>query len=582
MGKVSTQIDPANETSLAAKGCGSVVLLMFIVIGLTFAGFLVSDFLDKAAAYNWPPTPCDIVAAEATDEPPYELKVTFTYAVGDVRHTASETTGYSDYSKLQRRLHGFATGGAAACYVNPQDPAHAVLERPSLWFGLAVFLPLIFVAIGVGGMIALWRSGRRPASDPTRAITANTKSPKAAAGLALFFSIFFLAGVGFMMPFFVLPVLGILDARAWTATPCTIVHSEVQAHRDDDGTTYSVEMLYEYEFAGRTYRSNRYQFMTASTSGRDGKAEVVRDHAPGTTTTCYVNPDDPYEAVIHRGFVAGMLFGLIPLIFVAVGLIGMTYSIRSMRRTADRARSAVGERRDKRFDDRIVRDPDRRDASDDRSGPVTLKSTSHRWAALIGVTLFAAFWNGIVSVFLFEVVDQWSTGHSPWFETLFLTPFVLIGLGVLFGVLHTFLALFNPRPTLTLNQPSIPLGGTLDLQWRLAGSVRRINRFRITLIAREEATYRRGTDTVTDKQTFLEMQLVETDHPRDIADGAVSVTIPPQAMHSFEADHNKIVWQIEVRGTIRRWPDVSDDFPIRIDPAPAEDRAVAAMTPAAT
>ena len=37
-------------------------------------------------------------------------------------------------------------------------------------------------------------------------------------------------------------------------------------------------------------------------------------------------------------------------------------------------------------------------------------------------------------------------------------------------------------------------------------------------------------------------------------------------MHSFEADSNKIIWEIKVEGEIARWPDVSQNFPITVDP----------------
>jgi hypothetical protein len=41
-------------------------------------------------------------------------------------------------------------------------------------------------------------------------------------------------------------------------------------------------------------------------------------------------------------------------------------------------------------------------------------------------------------------------------------------------------------------------------------------------------------------------------------------------MHSFSATHNQIVWTLEVKGEIQRWPDVDDAFPITILPLPPE------------
>mgnify|MGYP001826188681 FL=1 len=41
-------------------------------------------------------------------------------------------------------------------------------------------------------------------------------------------------------------------------------------------------------------------------------------------------------------------------------------------------------------------------------------------------------------------------------------------------------------------------------------------------------------------------------------------------MHSFEADRNKIIWEIKVEGEIVRWPDIDQNFPITIRPISIE------------
>ena len=47
-------------------------------------------------------------------------------------------------------------------------------------------------------------------------------------------------------------VLNVLAARSWTPVPATVVASNVRSHHGD-GTTYSVNVLYAYEVAGRGY-----------------------------------------------------------------------------------------------------------------------------------------------------------------------------------------------------------------------------------------------------------------------------------------------------------------------------------------
>ena len=148
-------------------------------------------------------------------------------------------------------------------------------------------------------------------------------------GLALFFLVFFLVGAGTFYSFGIKPLAKTWTARQWVATPAVVVSSEVRTHSGDDGPTYSVNILYRYEVAGREYRSNRRAFISGSSSGYAGKARVVSQFPPGKQITCYVNPHDPVEAVLERGFTPGMALGIIPLVFLGVGAGGLTWVFRT-------------------------------------------------------------------------------------------------------------------------------------------------------------------------------------------------------------------------------------------------------------
>ena len=40
-------------------------------------------------------------------------------------------------------------------------------------------------------------------------------------------------------------------------------------------------------------------------------------------------------------------------------------------------------------------------------------------------------------------------------------------------------------------------------------------------------------------------------------------------MHSFEAANNKILWNLNLHGAIKSWPDVKESFKINVVPATA-------------
>ena len=121
--------------------------------------------------------------------------------------------------------------------------------------------------------------------------------------------------------FFYRPARRSRVAQSWRKTPCVIVSSAVVEDATESGV-YTIRMSYEYAFGGRIYSSSRYSFSVLATAGRRGKKRVVSRLAPGTITSCYVNPDDPQDAVIDRGLTWDMVFSAVfALIFFGVFLV---------------------------------------------------------------------------------------------------------------------------------------------------------------------------------------------------------------------------------------------------------------------
>jgi hypothetical protein len=327
-----------------------------------------------------------------------------------------------------------------------------------------------------------------------------------------------------------------------------VLRAEVRSHDSDDGTTYSVYILYEYEFEGQTYKSDRYRFMGGSSSGHRGKARVVKMYKSAADPVCYVNPDDPSEAVLKRGFDATLLLALLPLVFLLVGLGGIVGSLRKKKAK-------------KKDDLSVLRQAE--------GGPMVLRPRQSPAKKLIGLIIFAIVWNGGISVFLFHIIDGFRHGDPELFQAVFMVPFVLVGLLVIVLVVYQFLASFNPRPTLELSAATIPVGGSAELRWSFAGQTSRISEFTVTLRGIEQARYTRGTKTYTDRSTFYEMELYKTSSATEMRSGQVGFFLPQDTMHSFEASNNQILWNLDVHGDIKRWPDVRESFTIKVVPVPA-------------
>lgn len=560
------QLHGANRASgNSSLGCVGRLLFgglfggTFTVLGGVFFFMALGSGAEELEARSWTPTPCTILKSDIeSGNQAYRFAVQYSYVAGGTSRTGSTVyVGYDgggEYAEAQRLAHTYPASAERTCYVDPDDPSEAVLQRTFPWSLLTLPFPLFFVLIGLGVIYFAIRGGReRDESKASISERADSNEfPGGRFGMAGFFGIFLLAGLGFLIPFFLLPAYRVVTAGGWVETPCRVIESEVWSHSGDDSTTYSINILYEYEVDGRAYRSNTYGFMGGSSSGYNAKDKVVQAHPPGRETVCWVNPDDPYDAALNRDVGWEFLIGLVPMVFVLVGVIGI-YSSLFGNPFAGRSPGALS--------DRATMPLPRAPVGASSAGQVELKPESSRIGGCIGVAVFAAFWNGIISIFIYGALSEGS-----WFMGLFLIPFVLVGLGAIGGGIYTFLGLFNPEPKLILGTGHLPVGETTSLQYSLDGKVHVVKRLRILLEAREEVRYRRGTDTVTEESFFHREALLETTETSQMASGQVEVIIPFETMHSFESANNKIIWRVRIVGEIPRWPDINEAFDFTVLP----------------
>jgi len=383
---------------------------------------------------------------------------------------------------------------------------------------------------------------------------------KGAGCLYIFGGIFLLIGLGVMIAGIAWPAVNIVRAQSWVETPCTIISSTVETNSSSDGDTYRIAITYGYRFDGRSYTGDRYDFSVGSSSGYDGKQRIVSEYPPNSETVCYVNPNKPAESVIHRGFSLGYLwFGLFGAVFAVVGgglIGGAVYA----NRKADRADFKT---------DWLPNTSDTVPASGLGGGrEITLKPRTGPVGKLIGIVVFCAIWNGMLGFFIYEILIDGDLNAFSVVMGLFLIPFVLVGLFLIAAAVQQLLTLFNPRPVLTASTNTPRLGETVNLRWKTTGAVGAIQVLTVTLVGREVAVYQRGTDTITEREKFAELLIGTFTAPDRIRIGNTSFTIPAEAMHSFDAEHNKVEWFLEVKGEIKRWPDAQDEYPLIVLPTP--------------
>ncbi len=102
-------------------------------------------------------------------------------------------------------------------------------------------------------------------------------------------------------------------AKGWVETPATITRLDLEVDHDDDSTTYRVVCNYSYVYNGVTYQSDRVGLTGGSDNIGSWQQDTYnhlkqhQDAIESDPIVCWVNPDNPAEAVLDRTLRTGML-----------------------------------------------------------------------------------------------------------------------------------------------------------------------------------------------------------------------------------------------------------------------------------
>lgn len=233
----------------------------------------------------------------------------------------------------------------------------------------------------------------------------------------LFGMIFFLVGMGVGVVGFS-QLYKSMISKNWDQVPMTILSVDLEAHHDDDSTTYSTVASYRYQYQGQLYENDRVSFSGGSDnigSFHQDIYQVLKTHVNGEPFPGYVNPEKPHKSVLIRkmrwGLFAFMM--VFPLLFGGIGLGVMIFAM-------------IGKSKVKKQQQFIRENPDREWQAKQQwqSNRIECSNKSMMWFVII----FAVIWNLISSPILFvlpkEVLDK-----GNYFALLGLL-FPLVGIGM--------------------------------------------------------------------------------------------------------------------------------------------------------
>jgi len=143
----------------------------------------------------------------------------------------------------------------------------------------------------------------------------------------LFFALFWTAIVGAFDVSVGRDVVHAVRSEGFQTTTGTVVSSEVTEHSGDEGPSYSADIRYRYNVAGRELTGETYSFATFPPSGSRWAREIVAAHPEGRAVTVYYDADDPALSVLKPGLQGSGLFMLLFLTPFNVVMIGLWWFI---------------------------------------------------------------------------------------------------------------------------------------------------------------------------------------------------------------------------------------------------------------
>lgn len=403
------------------------------------------------------------------------------------------------------------------------------------------------------------------------------------AGMGLFFGAFLLFGLGSLA--LILFTLTIPEWRAnhdFVEARCKVLDSKIVEHSgdSDSGPTYRPEFKIQYKVDGNVYTLWRPHDVTGVFSGNRGRSERIRGQFPvGQEVPCWYDARHPETVVLVRGYSwFAWLMLILPAAFLSIGGGGLLLSAFRWGKSSERV-AAMSRRSATRdlFEPAATLGPAFPNVPDaagltDSAGTTLafrLPTESGRWG-LLAMLVFCLFWNGIVSVFVVMAIRGHLQGQADWFLSLFILPFVAVGLGAVAFLVRQFLIETGVGATIVeiAAHPLAP-GGEYEVFLSQSGRLT-MNSLAMLLVCDESATYRQGTNTRTASRRVYEQQVFAREG-FDIQQGAplevrTRIAIPAHAMHSFLSDHNKVEWKLLVKGSVARWPDFERGFPLVVHP----------------
>jgi hypothetical protein len=204
-----------------------------------------------------------------------------------------------------------------------------------------------------------------------------------------------------------------------------------------------------------------------------------------------------------------------------------------------------------------------------------LSRSDRPWRRAMGCLAVNVFWNGITCAVVWAQLNRGINPQPPgWKGWLFLTPFMVIGVGGLALLVMSLLqAISDARAGATTVEVSMnPLEPgkrckvffSCPRQFALTALI-------VRLVCEEEVQYGTGEDKKRESKRVRELEVNRGDGLPSVPGLPFETTfefdLPADLMHSFEVENHRIKWHLEVMGGPADRPTLDRQFAIVVNPA---------------
>lgn len=168
--RAAPPLDRARQRAgCGALGCGLLFFGVFFTVGAAILfGSLIPLMIQFRHSGAWIAAPCEITESHVEsqdddDGASFRPHITYSYRFGGQTYQSKQISvapifSSSDYNCAQDLVTAYPPGKHTVCWVDPQNPSHAVLSRSYTGSYPSFVLGLLFLLVGAVGIGAILRS----------------------------------------------------------------------------------------------------------------------------------------------------------------------------------------------------------------------------------------------------------------------------------------------------------------------------------------------------------------------------------------------------------------------------------------